>query len=242
MFEVADDELIKKVAKLLEETDSSHSVDSISELTDNKDEGQTNPPLKKMKADTTIADHDESVAIWLLHNSTAYRTLSLTTSDKQLIEEGKKLNNNHINYAQAMLKLAFPNIEGLQNTLLQDRLKLDVTRSIVQVIHIKGDHWAVLSNISCQDAGNNGICIYDSFYNDIDDHTAKLINNMTHGKIHSSHVHSKQKQEGGRDCGVFTIAIATSLLYNRSSLKFQQPQMRHHLISCFENNSLVPFP
>ena len=48
-----------------------------------------------MKVDTTIADHDESVAIWLLHNSTAYRTLSLTTSDKQLIEEGKKLNNNH---------------------------------------------------------------------------------------------------------------------------------------------------
>ena len=122
VFEVADDELIKKVVKLLEETDSSHSVNSISDLTDNKDEGQTNPPLKKMKADATIADHDESVAIWLLHNSTAYHSLSLTTSDKQLIEEGNKLNNNHINYTQAMLKLAFPNIEGLQNTLLQDRL------------------------------------------------------------------------------------------------------------------------
>uniref|UniRef100_A0A1X7UDU7 Ubiquitin-like protease family profile domain-containing protein n=1 Tax=Amphimedon queenslandica TaxID=400682 RepID=A0A1X7UDU7_AMPQE len=141
-----------------------------------------------------------------------------------------------------MLKLAFPNIEDLQNTLLQDRLKLNVTRSIVQVIHIKGQHWAVLSNISCQDAGNNDICIYDSFYNDIDDRTAKLINNMTHGKIHSSHVHSKLKKEGGTDCGVFAIAIATSLLYNQSPLKFQQPQMRHHLILCFENNSLVPFP
>lgn len=231
MFEVVN-------LKLLEETDPSCSDDSTGESTDNKDEGQPSPPMKKMKVDdATIADHEESVresvAIWLLHNSTVYCNLSLTTSDKQLIEEGKKLNDYHINYEQAMLKLAFPNIQGLQNTLFQEKLKLNVTRSIVQVIHIKGDHWVVLSNMSCQDAGNNGICIYDSFYNDIDNHTAKLINNMTDGKIHSSkaHVHSKQKQEGGTDCGVFAIAIATSLLYNLSPLKFQQPQMRHHLIS-----------
>lgn len=45
----------------------------------------------------------------------------LNQSDKKLLQNGERLNDHHINYAQAMLKKQFPGLEGLQLTLLQEK-------------------------------------------------------------------------------------------------------------------------
>ena len=53
-----------------------------------------------------------------------------------------------------------------------------------------------------------------------------------------------QKQVGGKDCGLFTIANALEVLGGNdvSQVIFDQSKMRKHLISCFENGKISPFP
>ena len=53
-----------------------------------------------------------------------------------------------------------------------------------------------------------------------------------------------QKQQGGKDCGLFALAFAVTLCdrQNPSEMSFIQYQIREHLTSCFENNSITPFP
>ena len=56
-----------------------------------------------------------------------------------------------------------------------------------------------------------------------------------------------QKQNNSSDCGVFSIAFLTDILYSNfkidtSNIRFNIPEMRPHLISCIENNKIVPFP
>ena len=51
-----------------------------------------------------------------------------------------------------------------------------------------------------------------------------------------------QKQIGDKDCGVFCIAIVTSLLHNQTPGPFTQSLLRPHLTYCIENKSMIPFP
>ena len=52
-----------------------------------------------------------------------------------------------------------------------------------------------------------------------------------------------QKQEGGDDCGVFSIAFATALAHglNPVGIHFVQSDMCQHLLQCYEQKSLTPF-
>ena len=53
-----------------------------------------------------------------------------------------------------------------------------------------------------------------------------------------------QKQVGSKDCGLFSIDVATALLFikNVSNLSFCQQKMRYHLLSCWEVKLLSSFP
>jgi hypothetical protein len=53
-----------------------------------------------------------------------------------------------------------------------------------------------------------------------------------------------QKQEGGKDCGLFAIAYATAIGHgvDPTSVKLRQGAMRSHLIKCFEEENLSLFP
>ena len=53
-----------------------------------------------------------------------------------------------------------------------------------------------------------------------------------------------QRQQGGSDCGLFALAFATSLCANTSpsEIYYTQHQLRNHLVSCFENKLMSPFP
>ena len=49
---------------------------------------------------------------------------------------------------------------------------------------------------------------------------------------------------GVKDCEVFFIAFATAIAFgqNPATQMFQQQSMRAHLINCFENKMMTPFP
>ena len=53
-----------------------------------------------------------------------------------------------------------------------------------------------------------------------------------------------QQQLGSSDCGIFVIAaeILTAVGHDFGSFAFDQSQMRGHLIQCFEEKALSPFP
>ena len=53
-----------------------------------------------------------------------------------------------------------------------------------------------------------------------------------------------QKQKGGNDCGLFAIAFATALAFGQSPWdhSYIQESMREHLLKCFKNNRMRPFP
>jgi hypothetical protein len=53
-----------------------------------------------------------------------------------------------------------------------------------------------------------------------------------------------QKQVDVQDCGLFAIANATAIAFGRDpgTETFQQALMRNHLIACFKQKKMEPFP
>jgi len=49
-----------------------------------------------------------------------------------------------------------------------------------------------------------------------------------------------QKQVGGADCGLFTIAFATAIAFGKppSKLKLVQQELRSHLVNCFNKGKM----
>ena len=91
----------------------------------------------------------------------------------------------------------FSQCYGIQNTLqVQGQHKYDASTKIVQILHVRGNHWVVISNLLYHD---NEIKYYDTIYNDINKH----INNMFGEDITVIVDTQVQKQKGHKDCGVF---------------------------------------
>ena len=53
-----------------------------------------------------------------------------------------------------------------------------------------------------------------------------------------------QQQQGGVDCGLFSVAFAFHAAHGDDvgKLCLDQSMMRHHLLDCFEQQELSPFP
>jgi len=94
----------------------------------------------------------------------------------------------------------------------------------------------VISNVQSH---GNVMNVYDSVYNDIDSSTQELFNS---GDVTFSIVKQLEKQQGDIDCGLFNIAIATSLLHGMTPVQYNQSLLHHHLVQCLEVKCFPPFP
>jgi hypothetical protein len=85
--------------------------------------------------------------------------------------------------------------------------------------------------------------VYDSIYNTVDDATNQLLRKFFGGAVQFK-LPSVQRQYGSKDCGLFALAVCTAIVHgvDPSKIQFNQPQMRPHLIACYENNNLLLFP
>ena len=165
--------------------------------------------------------------------------INLYHEDKVLIETNQRLSDKHINFTQAMLQGQFPQCDGLKNTLLQGRHKYSSDIKMVQILHVRVDHWVVISNLMSL---GYEIRLYDTVYSDIDQSTKALLIKMFDKEVYITVDGELQKQKGDTDCGVFCIAVATSLLHNLVSGPFEQSLLRPHLIHCLEKKLMIPFP
>ena len=85
-----------------------------------------------------------------------------------------------------------------------------------------------------------------TLFKSIDDEIKATISQLFQKDINSVviRVINSQKQIGVKDCGLFSIAFATAIAFgqNPTEQKFQQQSMRAHLVNCFENKKMTPFP
>ena len=142
---------------------------------------------------------------------------------------------------QMMLKKQFQGILGLKPTLLLSagRKTALPASGALQIIHARGNHWIVASTIGC----TTKLLVFDSLYCDIDKPTRELLSQLIGANVEIK-LQNAPKQRGIKECGVFAIVICTSLACGNfpSHITFNQSIMRDHLIQCYKNLCLTPFP
>ncbi len=197
------------------------------------------PPSKTIDlCNTKEMDTDcESEQVWL-----SVFDCFLTLSDREMIMNAEKqLNDRHINFSQRLLLQQFPGTEGLKCTLLQNKILKSKIKCGIQIIHDRGNHWLVASTIDS--VNGNVVKIYDSVYSSVHEETKLTIQCLFElAENPEYNFMNMQKQVGGCDCGLFSIAVATALLQNDTEYAFCQSKMRRHLLSCLEIKYLSSFP
>jgi hypothetical protein len=172
--------------------------------------------------------------------------------EEQLMN-GEPLSDEHIHFFQQLMKIDFPELDGLQSVLLEKTQGFaPVQQDAIQIHHV-GNHWVTSSSLGSK------VTVYDSNF------VGKALSKpLTHQltclyklKIQNDkdeHNHSSntlrvevpyvQQQEGITDCGLFAIAYAYHSAKGNevASLNFDQSQMRDHLVKCFKNKQLEDFP
>ena len=220
--------LIIKVQKLLQEALTSGLLTSYGTDSDPPQKSPVKQPNKKRRIEQGDSD------TWVQFNG-----IVLSQLDKDQLREGRWLNDKHINYAQSLLKKQFPHIDGWRETLLIHR-KQEKIKQGVQIIHTCGNHWIVASTLG---SSTSDIQIFDSLYSSVDKETQSIILNLFERNGQPKLTMSKiSKQEGVNDCGVFAIAAATALAFGSAPVQLHQSGMRQHLLKCFEDGSMTPFP
>ena len=144
-----------------------------------------------------------------------------TKKQKLDIIMGVELSDLQINMAQNLLKAQFPQLNGLKSTLQQTKstglLPVDEVKNKLQIIHCKArHHWIVATTVKCT---NNQVLIVDSLFSSMDVETKATISQLFQSSTTSSPVMKvirPQKQMGVKDCGLFSIAFATSIAFGQN--------------------------
>ncbi len=110
---------------------------------------------------------------------------------------------------------------------------------------MNNSHWITISSIGCPKGTIN---VYDSLSsNGLSTHTMRVIAGIlfvtNQRKITINHI-DVQTQSNCSDCGVFSLAFATSLCQGEdpSIISYIAYQLRDHLYKCLENRKMLSFP
>lgn len=163
-------------------------------------------------------------------------------SDKDCIESGDWIPDKVIIFAQVLLKRQFQHLQGLVSPLVLSKPDTMLPfHNALQIVHDQGNPWIVVSTLmNCQETRE--VFTYDSIFNDINITTRHLLLQLF-GQEARLKLMVCPQQKGGMDCGVFAIAVCTSLAHSLPlPLSFKQNSMRAHLLKCFKDLQLTPFP
>ena len=186
----------------------------------------------------TVSDSESSSSVNSSEVLIRFRRSSLTLEDKRNIEDGSRLTDKHISFANSLISHQFLHIGGLRFTL-QNRYYCFPLQSI-QPIFCKGR--IVALNIM-QTSDHRTV---DVLFTELNQESYDLILHIFHTQINGDRrttVVMKELQ-GSTDCGLFAIAVMTSLAHKEdpSTTTYGQYKMRQHLMDCFSNKFLMPFP
>ena len=188
---------------------------------------------------TMIQSHTDSELI--NHNVLRVKDISLMNDDGRILETEEMLTDKHINFAQRLLKLSFPEINLLRLTVLQDKEHKEPTTNSIQILHVNGNHWVCAATT----AKGKQVNVYDSSFGKWDQASYKALQTQFHcSSCNINFVKDVQKQIGTTDCGLFAIANATTIAFkgDPSQTSYDQSLMRDHLLNCFITKTMKPFP
>ena len=143
------------------------------------------------------------------------------------------------------MRNAYPHIRGLEDTSLGETLAFTIQRGeFVQVLNVSGCHWITISTIGCQQGVVN---VYDSIPScsvplRTKEQIAAII--CTQAKKIILEFPAVQSQRGSSDCGLFSLAFATSLCLGQNPVQtnYIQHTLRSHLLDCFTQRVISAFP
>ena len=160
------------------------------------------------------------------------------------IEQDEEMTDKHIQMAQHLAKIQFPVVGGLQSTLFQQKKKKGSwTANTIQIIYCnKRSHWITASTKFCKFGQVN---IYDSKFNKLDAESRITVKQMFGlKKAGDINTVTMQCQKGNKDCGLFAIAVMTSLGFDEdpSTVIYDQDSLRRHFVNCITKGELPLFP
>ena len=110
----------------------------------------------------------------------------------------------------------------------------------MQVIFIRECHWA------CVLIHENQMSLYNSAYTSVSADTFQVVARLVKCAEPSFQIQvmNISRQRGAVDCGLYAIAVLTSLAFDQdpTTLVYDQQAMRPHLITSFEKMKIAPFP
>ena len=173
--------------------------------------------------------------------------LHLTKADEDALVNGQWLSANHINAAHLLLRLKYPQQNGLQDTsYLRDKKTWPSHPSnFIQIICVSDCHWACLSNVFCD---QGCVDLYDSLHTipieegSIVQQACTILKSQKLTSI-TVNVVNVQHQVGFDDCGLYAIVMAIDLCEGRDPFRceYDQSSMRSKLKDCFEDEALSVF-
>ena len=179
---------------------------------------------------------------WIAH-------LSLYQSDRDILQSGGWLTGNIIHAAQMLLKSQNTKIHGWMDTQCTKRKALFKPvrpgAKFVQILHVNGNHWITVSNVSSTTAEE--VQIYDSGSpSNIPISTQAAICSIMRpqSRVLNFDVVNVQAQNNLSDCGLFAIAFAVELVHGNDPAvsHFDVANLRRHLEEGINHNHLDPFP
>ena len=93
------------------------------------------------------------------------RKLCFSKEEENVIDQGEMLSDESINIAQNLLSSQFPEIKGLQDTVLsklQEFVVINKDKSYIQILHAGSLHWFCVANTLPQKIDNEIHYLYDS--------------------------------------------------------------------------------
>ena len=133
-------------------------------------------------------------------------------------------------------------IQGFQRPTLGPVQQFDImTGPFIQIVNINKNHWTCLSRIHCPPGY---VDVYDSLSTPVTQEIIGLAYDLTGPAFQGIRCIPVQQQKNLSDCGVFSIAFATSLLYGQNTMNvtYNINQMHPHLMECLKGGNRTPFP
>ena len=168
---------------------------------------------------------------------------------KKQVVGGEWLTDDHMFYAQELLRMQFPTIDGWQSTLLaQNNGYLPAKMDTIQIHIVSDSHWVTSARLGgtvtlfdCRKAGSH---ISSTLTHQLCQVYRTSICESAGNSFLAVNVATVQKQRGSDDCGVFAIAFAlhAALGHCLEEIKFDQATMRDHLLKCYTTRNFTPCP
>ena len=154
------------------------------------------------------------------------------------------LSDSEIHAGQMLLKRDYPFVDRLCDPAIKGSLVVPATSEFIHIVNT-GNHWVCLSTISTTSSPDT-VKIFDSLYQNTNstavEHACRML--MYPGDKVTFINEKVQRQVGGSDCGLFSLAFGTNLCHSidPTNQKYNQGSMRQHYVNCLENGAMSPFP